>query len=250
MLLYRKSINLKRRYETKHTEVRWLGRGKVFNIVSELVEEICQFMDSKGKESKVLKDEKWKCELVFLVDITAHLRVLNIRFRGRDRMICDMYDAMKAFQVKLRLWETQMHQLNMSHFPCCQVMLSQVSATVFSKKHFADKLSAVRIEFTRCYSDFEAQKNNFELLRNPFVINVETALAQIQMELTELQCNGILKEKYNCVGPARFTCVIPKALPQLRLHATRTRSLFGSTYLCEQPFSVMKIVMCSSVLDG
>lgn len=117
-------------------------------------------------------------------------------------MITDMYDAVKAFQVKLRLWETQMQQCNLSHFPCCQVMLNQVSATtVFPNAHFADKLSALRTEFARRFGDFDAQKSNFELLRNPFAVNVETAPVQMQMQLIELQCNGTLKAKYDTVGP-------------------------------------------------
>ncbi|CAI9721702.1 Hypothetical predicted protein [Octopus vulgaris] len=161
--------------------------------------------------------------------------------KGRDRMICDMYDAVKIFQVKLRLWETQMHQLNLSHFPCCQVMLSQVNATVFPKQHFADKLSAHRTEFARRFSDFKAQKNNFDLLRNLFAVNGETAPVQIQMELIELQCNGTLKVKYDSVGPAQFTRFMTEAIPQVRLHAAPTLFLFGITYLCEQLFSVMKM---------
>ncbi|KAM4620367.1 general transcription factor II-I repeat domain-containing protein 2 [Polymixia lowei] len=224
-----------------HTEERWLSRGKVLNRLFELGEEICQFMDSKGKDSTVLRDEKWKCDLAFLADITTHLSVLNLKLQGRERMITDMYNAVKAFQVKLRLWETQMHQCNMSHFPCCQVMLNQVSATVFPNAHFADKLSALRTEFARRFGDFEAQKSNFELLRNPFAVDVETAPVEMQMELIELQCDATLKAKYDTVGPARFIRFIPEAMPQLRQHAARTLCLFGSTYLCEQLFSVMNI---------
>ncbi|KAL7859442.1 hypothetical protein SRHO_G00145890 [Serrasalmus rhombeus] len=108
-----------------HTEVRWLSREKVLNRLFELSNEICQFMDSKGKDS-VLRDEKWKCELAFLADITAHLNALNLQLQGRDRMITDMYDAMKAFQVKLLLWEKQMHQSNLPHFPCCQIQVELI----------------------------------------------------------------------------------------------------------------------------
>lgn len=119
-------------------------------------------------------------------------------------------------------------------------MLNQVSATVFPNAHFADKLSALRIEFARRFGDFEAQKSNFELLHNPFAVDVETAPVQIQMELVELQCNGTLKTEYDTVGPAQSNRFIPDAMPQLHLHAARTLCMFGSTYLCEKLFSVMK----------
>lgn len=61
--------------------------------------------------------DKWKCELAFLADITTHLSVLNLQLQGRNRMITDMYDAVKAFQVKLLLWETQMHSATCLTFP-------------------------------------------------------------------------------------------------------------------------------------
>uniref|UniRef100_A0A0L8HRY7 Uncharacterized protein n=1 Tax=Octopus bimaculoides TaxID=37653 RepID=A0A0L8HRY7_OCTBM len=54
-------------------------------------------MDSKRKDSTVLRAEKWKGELAFLSDITTHLVALNLQFQGRDRLITDMHDVVKTF---------------------------------------------------------------------------------------------------------------------------------------------------------
>ena len=72
-----------------------------------------------------------------------------------------------------------MHQCNVPHFSCCQVMLNQVSAMVFPNAHSADKLSAQRTELARRFGDFEAQKKYFELFRNQFTVDVETAPVHI-----------------------------------------------------------------------
>ena len=124
-----------------------LSRGKVLSRVFELSKEICQFMESKRKDSTVLWDKGWKCELAFLDDVATHLNFLNLQLQGRDRMITDMYDAVKAFQVKLLLWETQMCQCSLPHFPCSQTMSNQDDANMFPNMYFADKLNILRAEF-------------------------------------------------------------------------------------------------------
>lgn len=43
--------------------------------------------------------------------------------------------------------------------------------------HFADKLSVLCSEFTWHFNDFEEQKMTFELLLNPFAVDVKSAAA-------------------------------------------------------------------------
>ena len=179
-----------------HTEVRWLSQGKVLLRGFELLEEICLFMESKGKDTTELRDETFLCEMAFLCNITNHLNVMNLQLQGRGCVIFDMHSTVKAFKTKLSLWETQMRKENLSHFPSCQTLKEKLSTAVFPSAQFADKLNILAADFQRRFADFEGQKSRFEMLSNPFAVDVESAPPNLQMEWTELQCNDTLKEKY------------------------------------------------------
>lgn len=152
------------------TEVRLLSCGKVLNRFFELHEEICQFLESKGKDTAELREQK------FLCDISSHLDELNLQLQRRGRIITDMYASVRAFKTKMCLWENQMLQANFGHFPCCQTIKTQMSTAVCAQ--FAEKLSVLGAEFSRRFGDFDVQKLRFELLSNPFPVDVEKAKKQ------------------------------------------------------------------------
>lgn len=221
-----------------HTEVRWLSRGAVLKRFFELRQEIELFMHNKGREMPELSDTQWLCDFGFLCDITEHLDTLNVKMQGCKQVITEMYDSVKAFQLKLRLWEKQMQEGNLSHFPTCQAVSAGVT---FPGDAFAAKLNLLHVEFERRFSDFRKQQFQFQLFSNPFIVDVEAAPEHMQMELIELQCSSALKAKFDSAGAEQFYRLLPVTFPQLRLQAARVLSMFGSTYLCERLFSLMKI---------
>lgn len=133
-----------------------------------------------------------------------------------------------------------MQQGNYAHFPTCQSVANALT-TSFPREGCAEKLKKLKAEFSRRFADFETQKFSFELFTNPFGVDVDRAPEHLQRELIELQCNGALEAKFDYVGAGEFAPFIQDMMPQLRLQAARVLSMFGSTHLCEQMFSVMKI---------
>ena len=116
----------------------------------------------------------------------SHLDVLSLQLQGWGHIITDMYAAVRPFKTKLSLWKTQMLQGNLGHFPCCQTMAEQISPAMLPSVQFAGKINGLSTEFSRQFSDSEAQKGRFELLSNPFAIDMESAPTSLQMELIEL----------------------------------------------------------------
>lgn len=69
----------------------------------ELREEIKAFQATKKNNIQVPCNKHWICDLAFLVDITQLLNVLNLQLQGKDQIISQLYDHVRAFKQKLLL---------------------------------------------------------------------------------------------------------------------------------------------------
>lgn len=104
-----------------HNHIRWLSRGKVLKRFFDLRDEIDIFIINKGKEIAELTDNNWLWDLAFLADVTTHLNILNLKLQGPGKLIFDMYNSIKAFDAKLKLFINQIEQNDFSHFENCQI---------------------------------------------------------------------------------------------------------------------------------
>ena len=67
--------------------------------------------------------------------------------------------------------------------------------------------------------------------------------SELQLQLIDLQANGLLKEKHREGKLFEFYCCLPNhEFLKLKKFASGMASMFATTYVCEQTFSKMKSV--------
>ena len=99
--------------------------------------------------------------------------------------------ALTAFERKLCLWKHQLQQCNYAHFPNLQ---ESQPADPFS---LITTLRELKVEFVSRFADFRLYSGDLNLFGTPFNVDVGSVPQSLQMELIELQCNKLLKNKFN-----------------------------------------------------
>ncbi|KAL3976413.1 hypothetical protein ACER0C_022299 [Sarotherodon galilaeus] len=226
-----------------HAEVRWLSRGAVLKRFFDLRGEIGQFMEKKGKPVKKLQCPLWLQDLAFMVDITEHLNNLSRMLQGRKKIVTQYYDSIHAFKLKLTLWETQIASGDPAHFPCLRdVCAASVNPDV---KQYKDKISGLLREFEKRFQVFSELETEFAVFHSPFTVRASDVPVDMQLEIIDLQpnmqCDVELKDKFASVGLDTFYKYLLPRYPKLTALAAKMLSMFGTTYLCEQVFSLMTI---------
>lgn len=223
---------------TYFTHVRWLSRGKMLERVLSLNEEISAFLEMKGQDNTHFKDPEWIAKLAFLVDMTTHMNNLNVQLQGKHKFVFEMFGQIKAFITKLQLWELQLQKQNYTHFPKFQAHKSNVTPDIF-----LNTIKDLKEEFSSRFVDFRQHQILFKLFGTPYEVDVSEVPEQYQMDLIDMQCDDLMKGKFNSESTADFykKIVLPSGKYNgLIDNAKRMASLFASTYACEQLFSKMK----------
>jgi 17beta-estradiol 17-dehydrogenase/3beta-hydroxysteroid 3-dehydrogenase/mitotic-spindle organizing protein 1 len=98
-------------------------------------------------------------------------------------------------------------------------------------------------EFQARFQDFEEYSKDIRLFQNPFTFEMEEASEIYQLELTDMQTNDELKEAFHSSTREQFyKCISDSKFPNIKGLAIKMLTVFGSTYICEQTFSRMKLI--------
>lgn len=114
------------------------------------------------------------------------------------------------FPSKIKLWETHLAVNNLAHFPT----LKSVSRKESGGLIYIPKIVELKIEFQKRFLDFKHYENELTLFSSPFSININSVIEELQMEVIELQCNTVLKTKYDDVGIPKFYKYLSKSYPR------------------------------------
>ncbi|KAJ3581116.1 hypothetical protein NHX12_017622 [Muraenolepis orangiensis] len=127
---------------------------------------------------------------------------------------------------------------NLAHFPS----LREVGLMEEDTPKYLDILNNLEVEFDHRFEDFRGNTTAFELFAQPFSVNVDAVSEELQMELLELQSDSDLHSRFRELSLQDFYRSIPAhRYGKIRKHAQVMLSLFGSTYVCEQAFSLMNL---------
>ena len=65
-------------------------------------------MEKKGKPVLEFQSPEWLQDLASMVLIREHLDNLDKTLQGHKKVVTQCYDSIRAFKLKLTLWETQL----------------------------------------------------------------------------------------------------------------------------------------------
>lgn len=105
---------------------------------------------------------------------------------------------------------------------------------------YVEKLDILIQSFQDRFSEFKKVKPLLDIFSNPFTISVENAPESMQLEIIDIQNDQGLRNKFNEGDLLNFyRCIDKNMYKELRINALKCASLFGSTFLCEQTFSIL-----------
>jgi hypothetical protein len=92
--------------------------------------------------------------LALLCVFSHYVNGLNAKLQGQHKLISDMFGAVRAFEMKLKLFQKQLENVNLCHFSFCDLLHKDGSASVpFSSVHAIEMIASLAENFKIRFGD-------------------------------------------------------------------------------------------------
>ncbi len=146
----------------------------------------------------------------------------------------------KTFGVKLALLVGQVQKQDFTHLPITQSLSAEKPVAPFPAEKSVEALEMLKAEFDVRFRELRVHAKEICLFQNPFAADIDEALPCYQFGLEN--CD-VLKDAFKPNGLIEFYAALPnETYPNIKRHAMKRSTHFGSTYICEQTFSFMKLM--------
>ena len=124
----------------------------------------------------------------------------------------------RAFEVKLKLWEKQLCKRDHVHFP----HLVLCEGGLVDTEECVSVLFTLQNEFCSRFTDVRSHSHEFKIVSTPFDFHNDDAPSDVQLELIELRTSDVLFSKFTSTTLFYFYRQLPHAqFPMLLARAKR-----------------------------
>jgi len=122
--------------------------------------------------------------------------------------------------------------------PCCEEIKKEHSNADFTS--FGDLINEIAIEFNSRFKELLILKNDVLLFNNLLTVPIESQNIKYRIECN-LRADSYLSIKKE-TGIDFFKLLSKHIYPELRIFGLKIASMFGTSYSCENAFSLMKLI--------
>ncbi|KAF7244384.1 EPM2A-interacting protein 1 [Varanus komodoensis] len=193
------------------------------------------------RKTRMLIEQAKKQKLLKRSNIRLPTQETYVQLQGKGKLISDMQSHVKASEVKLDLLIKQVKEENFCHLPTTQNLVAEKPAVAFPNTTCVDSLEMLQKEFQIRFKELHLHEQDIQLFRKPFSVDIEIVDPIDQMELAKPQDCDSLKNAFKSSSLTNFYASLPsETYLNLRNHALKMATIFGSIHVCEQTFPQMK----------
>jgi hypothetical protein len=118
--------------------------------------------------------------------------------QGQQKLICDTFGPVRAFEIKLELFRIQLENVSLCHFSSCDFLHKVESVNVlFPGSRAVEMIDSMAGNFKMRVSDLRSHATNIRSFEHSLSFEVSDVPEKLLLELIELQYDAILRCSFN-----------------------------------------------------